>query len=143
MSNITTYKVPAEFAGLTAKQLILRHILLEAMDVGTIPQAEIDLTDIEGQYGEANDGAVLQDYFYEFRTSGIETELETPSSRHYEVEHVARCLTGGAWVGWMYWHGGGKHGEPEAMPWLNTATLLEVDERPVMSVERTFRLAAA
>ena len=140
MSNITTYKTPLEFAGLTAKQLIRRHILLSDMADGHVPVALIDSTEIDGQFEEAHDTHDLSDYINEFRTSGIETGLPAPSSRHYECEHVARCLIGGAWVGWLHWHGGGKHGEPEAMPWLDDATLLEVDEKPVLSVERTFRV---
>ena len=32
-------------------------------------------------------------------------------SRHYEVKPVVKKL-GGKYVCWLYWYGGGKHGEP-------------------------------
>lgn len=142
--NITTHKTPEEFAGLSAAELILRHIMLEAMDAGTIERQDIDASDIEGQFDALNEDEELQDDLNAFRSSGERTGLVVRSySRHYEVEHVARQLIGGAWVGWLYWHGGGKHGEPEAISWLNEAELLEVDEEPIQSVRRTFRKAEA
>ncbi len=27
----------------------------------------------------------------------------------------------GSWVGWTYWYGGGKHGEPGSIPWIEDA----------------------
>ncbi len=27
----------------------------------------------------------------------------------------------GSWVGWTFWYGGGKHGEPGNVPWMEDA----------------------
>jgi hypothetical protein len=27
----------------------------------------------------------------------------------------------GSWVGWTYWYGGGKHGEPGSIKWVEDA----------------------
>ncbi|WP_244097750.1 hypothetical protein [Burkholderia anthina] len=46
----------------------------------------------------------------------------------------------GSWVGWNYWYGGGKHGEPEAVEWIEDAYDVRVTgERTV--IKRTFEQA--
>jgi hypothetical protein len=40
------------------------------------------------------------------------TDIPAPSSRHYEAKSVAKQMSDGTWVGWTFWYGGGKHGEP-------------------------------
>jgi hypothetical protein len=47
----------------------------------------------------------------------------------------------GTWVGWTYWYGGGKHGEPSAMPWIEDAYNLDCKEERVMMTKRTFTKA--
>jgi hypothetical protein len=42
-----------------------------------------------------------------------ETSLPCPGSRLYETKSVAAPMLDGTWVGWTYFYGGGKHGEPE------------------------------
>jgi hypothetical protein len=34
----------------------------------------------------------------------------------------------GSYVGWTYWYGGGKHGEPESVPWMEHAYEVEMRE---------------
>jgi hypothetical protein len=74
----------------------------------------------------------------EVRSGGVETNLSCPSSRHYEADAVAMKMPDGSWVGWTYWHGGGKHGEPEAIDWMNEAYPVECKEEEKMVVVRTF-----
>jgi len=35
---------------------------------------------------------------------------------------------GDKWVGWTYWYGGGKHGEPESVEWMEDAYFVGVKE---------------
>jgi len=44
----------------------------------------------------------------------------------------------GDWVGWTYWYGGGKHGEPDAIDWLSDAYNLIVTEEEKLVVVRTY-----
>jgi hypothetical protein len=57
----------------------------------------------------------------ELRRGTHETGLPCESSRHYSSRAVAAQMLDGSWVGWTYWFGGGKHGEPGEMPWLEDA----------------------
>ena len=56
-----------------------------------------------------------------------ETGIECVSSRHYSMSSVARQF-GDKWVGWTYWYGGGKHGEPGSIEWIKDAYFVEAKE---------------
>lgn len=73
----------------------------------------------------------------ELRGSGAETGLPCPHSRHYECKAVAAQMLDGSWVGWNYWYGGGKHGEPRSMPWMEDA--YDVTVETVMKPVQVFR----
>lgn len=84
----------------------------------------------EDEYG------LLASAMSEFNGEGVETNLEPRSySRHYESKEVAYPVTGSSslWLGWTYWYGGGKHGDPGAIDWMPDAYLLtsEVKMQPV------------
>jgi hypothetical protein len=70
----------------------------------------------------------LQDLIETVRSSGEETGLECEWSRHYEAKAVARQLDDGYWVGWTYWYGGGKHGNPEEVEWIEDAYYVDVKQ---------------
>lgn len=119
----------------------LKHIILAlAATWSGEPLPEVTAANIDDLYDEADD---LQDAKYEIRSSGIETGLPTQSSRHYECEEVAAQAPDGSWVGWTYWHGGGKHGEPEAIDWIEDAYELNVTEEQKMVTVRKFSKVAA
>lgn len=75
----------------------------------------------------------------EFRRSGEPTGLNPDWSRHYESTAVARKC-GDTWVGWTYWYGGGKFGEPDAVPWIEDTYLLDCVEHEELVTVRTFSL---
>lgn len=78
----------------------------------------------------------VQDIKYEFREGQVETNIPCEYSRHYESNSVAAQCPDGTWVGWTYWYGGGKHGEPEAIEWIEHAYDLEcVEEQKVVTVQ--------
>ena len=64
----------------------------------------------------------------EIREGDVETDVPCDYSRHYESKSVAMKCVDGTWVGWTYWYGGGKHGEPEAIDWMEYAYNLDVKE---------------
>jgi hypothetical protein len=81
----------------------------------------------------------INDAMSELRSGEEETGLPCPSSRHYESKSIAARMMDGSWVGWTYWYGGGKHGEPYSIPWVEDAYDLEMVE--VQRVVREFRRA--
>ncbi|WP_132646555.1 hypothetical protein, partial [Pseudomonas aeruginosa] len=71
------------------------------------------------------------------RCGCVETNIEPDYSRHYESKSVAAKING-RWVGWTYWYGGGKHGEPEAIDWMDQAYFLDCTEEERVVTIRTF-----
>lgn len=61
-------------------------------------------------------------------------------SRHYDCKEVAYQCTDGTWIGWTYWYGGGKHGEPNAIDWINDAYFVECVEEEKLVVVRSFSI---
>jgi hypothetical protein len=78
----------------------------------------------------------------DFRCSGEETDLPTDSSRHYECYEVAREMCDGTWVGWTYWYGGGKFGDPQSISWMADAYEVCVTEEERLVVVKTFKKIA-
>src|ERR1035437_9358171 len=96
-----------------AKQLIKWSILSLAVSGGDIPELpHITSENIDEVYDDFKND--IYDYEYEFREGEVETDISCDYSRHYESNSEATKAPNGIWVGWTYWYGGGKHGEPEA-----------------------------
>lgn len=123
--------------GLTASQHLMKEILFrsEAVDM-----AEVTPESIEEIYESCEDNGDIDDVRYDIRQGEYETGISCESSRHYETESVAIKTEDGIYVGWTYWSGGGKHGEPEAEPWIEKAYFLDCVEEEVLAVKRTFSL---
>ncbi|KVP40015.1 hypothetical protein [Burkholderia ubonensis] len=70
----------------------------------------------------------------EVRCSGVQSGLTRSVpymiARHYDHHEVAARMPDGAWVGWTYWHGGGKHGEPSAVDWMSGAYAVNHRQEP-------------
>jgi hypothetical protein len=64
----------------------------------------------------------------EVRCSGEDTGLSAGGSRNYEATAVAKDLPDRTWVGWTYYHGGGKHSNPGEIPWMEDAYNVTVRE---------------
>lgn len=138
-------------AGYTAEQKLKNYVLLRALDWeegilailkewGANPTPE----GLDAAYDRANEEFpdTLQDARSECRQSGEDTGLPVNADyrilRHYEGTSVAARMPDGAWVGWVYWHGGGKHGEPEAIDWMDDAYHVDVNEEERVVIVRTF-----
>jgi len=111
----------------TAEQEILNQIYLNVKSCNPeFPYEEgVELTD--EQIEEFED--YIQYQTNDFRCRGEKSEIKCETySRHYECEEVACVLDNGIAVGWTYWHGGGKHGEPEAINWVDSAYFVNVKQ---------------
>jgi hypothetical protein len=129
---------------MTPAQKIKHLILIRRAEFAKQPAPEnVTAENIDELYDEAyeNDDGHLQDARGEVRCSGIETGLPCDWSRNYESDAVAAKAPDGSWVGWTYWHGGGKHGEPEAIDWIDDAYDVQCAEKEKMVVVRTFAKA--
>jgi len=79
-----------------------------------------------------------QEATYEIRASGTETDLPCSGRGYCEAKAVAAKLPDGSWVGWTYYYGGGKHGQPEEMPWIDGAYDVSCVEQEIVAIHRTF-----
>jgi hypothetical protein len=127
---------------MTPANKIRKELLLQAAQD---PELNFGLPlDTDEQVGEAYDKFVESnnhwDYLSEFREGQVETNIPAPYSRHYESRSVARKMSDGDWVGWTYWYGGGKHGDPESIDWIEDAYNLTCVEETKMVVVRTFTI---
>lgn len=114
----------------------------ELYDHVKLPDA-IDADNIDAVYKEIydEDDGTIYDAINEVRSSGEDTGLQCGWSRHYESKAVAAQALDGSWIGWTYWYGGGKHGEPEAVDWMEEAYDLVCKEEEKLVVVRTFTKA--
>jgi hypothetical protein len=97
---------------------------------------EYPLADIDKVYAQLTQRP--WDAENEIREGNAETNLKCDFSRHYESKGVASKLPDGTWVGWTYWYGGGKHGEPEAIDWMEDAYDVKCVEEQKMVTVQTF-----
>jgi hypothetical protein len=124
---------------MTPEQKIKSAILMRAVEAGdTLIGEPITVENVDDLYDENNDDYQLQDYVSEMRQGEIETTIPHEYSRHYEAKSVAAQASDGSWVGWTYWYGGGKHGEPEEIDWMDSAYELDCVEEEKMVIVRTF-----
>ena len=127
---------------MTPEQKIKREILIQARASGDEDlqfDGDVTVENVESLYDSvliANDAH--WDFESEMRSGAVETGLPSRSNRHYEAKEVAAKLSDGSWVGWTYWYGGGKHGEPEGIDWMGEAYELTVTEEEKLVVVRTF-----
>jgi hypothetical protein len=131
---------------MTPQQKIKAVILARAAEWAEVELPPLTAENIDEEYDAADEGEMedcMQDARSEVRCGQVETGLLCESSRHYESKSVAAQTPDGAWVGWTYWYGGGKHGEPEAIDWISDAYHLDCTEEEKVVTVRTFTKPAA
>lgn len=126
---------------MTPEQKVKFLILVSAAEMAG--ESAPDFTSLTGAQIDADFEAlsnedVCWDATSAVREGEVETSLPCEWSRHYESKAVAAKLPDGSWVGWTYWYGGGKHGEPEAVDWMEEAYDLACVEEEKMITVRTF-----
>lgn len=121
----------------------LKHlILLKDAEMGGDELPAITQDNIDEVFDERGEEWRLQDATEEVRSGEYRTNIKSDWSRHYESDAVAAQYIDGSWVGWTYWHGGGKHGEPESVPWIEYAYDLTCEQEEKLVVVRTFARVA-
>lgn len=122
---------------MTAKIEITRDIILRFFQERdkeiTVPSDEEDLRnlilDLEEDkslgFSFSEQKSEWREYFYD------ETDITAPCSRNYETKSVAKELLNGKWVGYTYWYGGGKHGNPEEIEWMEDSYFLGYEEKVI------------
>ena len=119
---------------MTPEQKIMWAILLEDAPNSDEPLPEITSENISEVWEARSAEWALQDAIEEFRSGQVETpEIKCEWSRNYESKAVAAKMPDGSWVGWTYWYGGGKHGEPESIDWMSEAYELTVTGEKVVT----------
>lgn len=123
---------------MTPEQKIKWAILIQAAMWSKRDVPEVNTENVDALYDNLVEKDGHWDARNEIRSSGIETGLPCNYSRHYESDAVAAQMPDGSWVGWTYWHGGGKHGEPDAIDWMDSAYDLNCTEEEKIVTVRTF-----
>lgn len=122
---------------MTPTQKIKWLVLAKVAQWGGEDPPPYPCADVDDLYAAAKARGELQDAIDEVRASGEDTDIATDDwSRHYERKSIARRLPDGTWVGWTYWYGGGHHGEPSSVPWMDDA--YDVTMREETRVIRVF-----
>lgn len=140
---------------MTPKQKIKGALIRKAQSNGDVSSTALNGFTVEKlaeQIDHLYDTLLVQqdlqyDLENEFRSGQQDTDIEPthPFERgltYYEKKSVAAQMPDGSWVGWIYWYGGGKHSEPEAIDWMSDAYFVNVEEKPVQVIQRTFSRAA-
>jgi len=112
----------------------IKYLIVTGAGCGLVYPCE----DIDIIYSDMEDKDELWDTLSEVRAGEVDTGLPCEYSRHYESTAVAAQLPDGSWVGWTYWYGGGKHGEPESIDWMKDAYDLDCKEEEKFMIVRTF-----
>lgn len=124
---------------MTPEQKIKKEIVLKAIQDNTLQfEGNVNANNVESLYQNLVDEDLHWDYKNEIRQGQYETGLPAEYSRNYESKSVAMKMSDGTWLGWTYWFGGGKFGEPEAIEWMNTAYPLNYKEEEKVVIVRTF-----
>lgn len=110
---------------MTAEQKLKREILLTAKSWNrnsTIP-AEITDENIDSLWKDAEENNdELRAAKDVIRNSGTPTGLPIRDySQFYGCDEVGMVCCDGTAVGWTYWHGGEKHGDPSSIEWISGA----------------------
>ena len=131
------------FAGMTAQQKVKALILMRYRQWrNAVPALTKETIDATWQTLQEMDN--VRDAMNDIRSSGDSTGLpDRQWSRNYESDEVGAKLPDGSWVGWTHWHGGGKHGEPEAIDWISDAyDITCTEEQRLVTVRRFAKVGA-
>jgi hypothetical protein len=126
---------------MTPEQKIKHAILKSVFEGNDKALPDVTKDNVNDLWDGSEEEPGYWDARYEFREGEVETNVPSESSRHYETKSVAAIMPDGTWVGWTYWHGGGKHGNPEEIEWMEDAYDLTVTEEEKVVTVRTFTKA--
>ncbi len=123
---------------MTPKQKLKWAILAKAAEFADTEAPAYPCDNVDELYDALVDADQHWDPMSELREGEVVTELPCEWDRNYETEAVAMKMPDGSWVGWTHWYGGGKHGCPEAIDWIEDAYDVECQEEEKLVVVQTF-----
>jgi hypothetical protein len=123
---------------MTPEQKIKWLILAKVAEWEEKPLEPVAADNVDDLYHQLVEEDNHWDAREEVRSGEVETRLPCEYSRYYESKAVAAKAPDGSWVGWTYWYGGGKHGEPSAMDWMDDAYDLDCKEEEKTVIVQTF-----
>lgn len=123
---------------MTPTQKIKWAILAKVAEWNNATLVPITADNVDDLYEQLEEADAHWDAKNEIREGEFETSLPCDQSRHYECKAVAAQMPDGSYVGWDYWFGGGKYGEPEGIEWMDDAYSVECLEEEKMMIVRTF-----
>lgn len=123
---------------MTPEQKIKHLIIAQDCKWQEKPIPDLNESNIDEYYDEMCERDEQWDALSEVRHGDFETNIPCADSRHYESKSVAAKALDGTWVGWTFWYGGGKHGEPEAIDWIEDAYDLNCIETEKTIIHREF-----
>lgn len=128
---------------MTPEQKLKWAILAQTAEWEKSPAMELEYPceNVDELYAQLVEQDAHWDGKNEVRCSGIDTGLPCEYSRHYESKAVAMQMPDSSWVGWTYWYGGGKYGEPEGIDWMEHAYDVDCAEEEKVVTVRTFSAA--
>ena len=151
MTKTQTSSLFMATTGYTAAQKLRNYVLIRATDFDDDLKALVlawsknpssESLDVLYEHAEEQFPDSLQDARSECRGGDEVTDVPVKADfrilRHYDATSVAAQMPDGSWIGWINFHGGGKHGEPEAIEWMQDAYHLDVKEEEKIVVVRTF-----
>ena len=106
--------------------------------IDPVTQTNVDEIFDEMNNSEDCESSIQDAIYWTVREGTVETNIPSPDSRHYESKSVAAKMPDGSWVGWTYWYGGGKHGCPEEIDWMDEAYNLDCLEEQKLVTVQTF-----
>ena len=124
---------------MTPEQKIKHAILVQAAIWDGVEIGEVTSENVDQRWdGYGNPSSICEAANAIRNRFDEETDIPCQWSRQYESKSVAAKMPDGSWVGWTYWYGGGKHGEPEAIDWMDDAYDLACTEEEKVVIVRTF-----
>lgn len=155
MPKTQTSSASAPTTGYTAAQKLRHYVLIRATDFDDELKALVqewtknpspESLDALYEHADEQFSDSLQDARSECRGGQEITDIPAKADyrilRYYDAESVAAQMPDGSWVGWVHFYGGGKHSEPDAIEWIDTAYHLDVKEEEKVVVVRTFSVPA-
>ena len=122
----------------TPEQTIKYHILNTAiLNDDLIWHEDISVDNVDLVWDHFVESDLHWDYISDYRSCGTSTGLPAQYSSYYESREVASKF-GDRWIGWTYWYGGGKYGDPESVDWMGSAYFVECIEEEKLVTVRTF-----
>lgn len=110
---------------------------LEAVTADNVDQLYDALVAVDGHWDACNEVRCS------CQPTDLTREVDYRITRHYDHREVAARMPDGSWVGWTYWHGGGKFGDPSSIDWMDEAYAVDHRAEPKTIMVDIFSLPKA